>query len=86
MKHDRWDSSSEDEGDGRSSPPKQKDTEERPKKVAKSTDEKKLVLPKHSPLVSGCRSVYDCYERLDRLDEGAYGVVWKARDTGKDMH
>lgn len=34
----------------------------------------------HNPLTMGCRSVYDSYERLDRLDEGTYGVVWKARD------
>jgi len=38
------------------------------------------LLPKHNPLLSGCRSVYNCYERLARLDEGTYGVVWKARD------
>lgn len=35
----------------------------------------------HNPLLQGCRSVYDCYERLDRLDEGTYGIVWKAKDT-----
>jgi len=41
------------------------------------TDDK---LPKHNPLLSGCRSVYDSYERLARLDEGTYGIVWKAQD------
>lgn len=40
-----------------------------------------LTLPKHNPLLQGCRSVYDCYERIARLDEGTYGIVWKARDT-----
>ncbi|KAL3815952.1 hypothetical protein ACHAXA_003573 [Cyclostephanos tholiformis] len=34
----------------------------------------------HNPLLDGCRSVYDSYERLSHLDEGTYGVVWKARD------
>mmetsp|Transcript_6921 Transcript_6921/g.14186 ORF Transcript_6921/g.14186 Transcript_6921/m.14186 type:complete len:384 (-) Transcript_6921:78-1229(-) len=35
----------------------------------------------HNPLLHGCRSVYDSYERLSHLDEGTYGVVWKARDN-----
>lgn len=35
----------------------------------------------HNPLLHGCRSVYDSYERLEHLDEGTYGVVWKARDN-----
>ena len=39
-------------------------------------------LPTHNPLLMGCRSVYSCYERLAHLDEGTYGVVWKARDCG----
>lgn len=38
----------------------------------------------HNPLLHGCRSVYDSYERLSHLDEGTYGVVWKARDTSTD--
>ena len=37
-------------------------------------------LQLHNPLLNDCRSVYDSYERLDRLDEGTYGIVWKARD------
>ena len=35
----------------------------------------------HNPLLHGCRSVYDSYERISHLDEGTYGVVWKARDN-----
>ncbi|KAL7536434.1 hypothetical protein ACHAXR_009917 [Thalassiosira sp. AJA248-18] len=38
----------------------------------------------HNPLLHGCRSVYDSYERLSHLDEGTYGVVWKARDNSTD--
>jgi len=32
------------------------------------------------PLFDGCRSV-DEFERLDRIDEGSYGVVYRARDN-----
>jgi cell division cycle 2-like len=44
-------------------------------------------LPLHNPLLSGCRSVYETYERIERISEGSYGVVWKARDlaTGHYM-
>ncbi|KAG8471231.1 hypothetical protein KFE25_009652 [Diacronema lutheri] len=31
------------------------------------------------PVLAGCRSV-DCYERLRKIDEGTYGIVWKARE------
>jgi cell division cycle 2-like len=27
----------------------------------------------------GCRSVYETYEKLERISEGSYGIVWKAR-------
>ncbi|TPX36106.1 hypothetical protein SeMB42_g03236 [Synchytrium endobioticum] len=33
------------------------------------------------PLIAGCRSV-DAYEKLNRIEEGAYGVVYRARDKG----
>jgi cell division cycle 2-like len=32
-----------------------------------------------NPLLSGCRSVYDTYERIERISEGSYGIVWKAK-------
>ena len=34
----------------------------------------------HNPLLNGCRSVYNSYERLSKIDEGTYGIVWKAQD------
>lgn len=37
-------------------------------------------LPFHNPLLQGCRSVYETYDRISRVSEGTYGVVWKARD------
>ena len=45
---------------------------------------KKYNLPLHNPLLQGCRSVYDTYERLDRVSEGTYGVVWKAKDLATE--
>jgi cell division cycle 2-like protein len=38
------------------------------------------LLPLHNPLLQGCRSVYDTYDRIARLSEGTYGIVWKAKD------
>ena len=29
--------------------------------------------------IGPCRSVYDTYEKLERISEGSYGIVWKAR-------
>jgi cell division cycle 2-like protein len=34
----------------------------------------------YSPLLQGCRNMADCYERLDVIAEGTYGIVWKASD------
>lgn len=39
------------------------------------------AVRKHNPLLQGCRLVYNSYDRIARLDEGTYGIVWKARDT-----
>jgi cell division cycle 2-like protein len=45
-----------------------------------SSHKKESSVKLYNPLLNGCRSVYDSYERLDRLDEGTYGIVWKAKD------
>lgn len=39
-----------------------------------------IVYPprKHNPLFDGCRSV-DCYQRLNFIDQGTYGMVFKAK-------
>lgn len=34
-------------------------------------------VPKHIPSLYGCRSV-DNFKRLNRVEEGTYGVVYKA--------
>lgn len=36
-------------------------------------------IPKATPGLTGCRSVYN-YERLNHIEEGSYGVVSRARD------
>ena len=76
MKRDRWESSSDDEGDSPASV-----TREPPESEKETKDDMMHVrFQTHNPLLSGCRSVYDSYERLERISEGAYGVVWKAKD------
>lgn len=35
--------------------------------------------PRHFDMMAGCRSVFE-YEQLNRIDEGTYGVVFRARD------
>lgn len=41
-------------------------------------------LPSYLPALMGCKNV-ESYEWLDRIEEGTYGVVYKAKDkrTGK---
>jgi cell division cycle 2-like protein len=81
-KRDRWDSSSdEEEGPAKS---ESKTIEKSAGKSARQISEEErsisIPFPKHNPLLQGCRSVYDTYERIDRVSEGTYGIVWKARD------
>jgi len=86
-KRDRWDSSSEEENEDAEPKP----TSRIPEQSATQMTEKESCqsqnptyetpkYPLHNPLTLGCRSVYDVYERLARVSEGTYGVVWKARD------
>jgi cell division cycle 2-like len=87
-KRDRWDSSSseDDEDDGNAAISKKNGATE--KDVPSSKTEVKSntpppnqpALPLHNPLLQGCRSVYDTYDRIARLSEGTYGIVWKAKD------
>lgn len=94
-KRDRW--SSDEEGDDEKVSqqnghvkPADKNTNEGEHPASSSQQQqsatKKKAAPPpgfcfHNPLLDGCRSVYDSYERLSHLDEGTYGVVWKARDN-----
>ncbi len=97
-KRNRWDSdSSEDEGKKTSESTicvkssSNVTLENEPKKTIEDNDNAHnrnppqfSHLPLHSPLLNGCRCVYDCYNKLDRLDEGTYGIVWKAKDLATD--
>lgn len=75
MKRDRWESSSDEEEESKNVQQEVITTKQKART--------QVTLPKHNPLTSGCRSVYDCYERLARIDEGTYGVVWRAKDLGE---
>jgi len=76
-KRDRWDSSSDEEESKKSF--KSKTT-----KKKSASQESPSSLPRHNPLLQGCRSVYDSYDRISRVSEGTYGVVWKAKDFATD--
>jgi len=73
-KRGRWDSSSDEEEEGK---------KQESKKV--HTSKSSPSFPLHNPLLQGCRSVYDTYERLDRVSEGTFGVVWKAKDLATNQ-
>ncbi|KAJ2723109.1 hypothetical protein GGI07_002868 [Coemansia sp. Benny D115] len=38
------------------------------------------LLSSGTSYLASCRSVDDCYERLNKIEEGTYGVVYRARD------
>ena len=93
-KRNRWDSSSDEEDEGSRVKPDPLDSHEKPlpkSSVEHDTDTADrsigMVVPaaedtftKHNPLLQGCRSVYSSYDRIQRIDEGTYGIVWKAMD------
>ncbi|XP_012234760.1 cyclin-dependent kinase 11B isoform X2 [Linepithema humile] len=54
-----------------------KNTEEEEKK------EKEPELPPYLPAIQGCRSVEE-FQCLNRIEEGTYGVVYRARDKRTD--
>jgi cell division cycle 2-like len=38
------------------------------------------IYPLEPPEITGCRSV-EIYEKLNHIEEGSYGIVYRARDT-----
>jgi cell division cycle 2-like protein len=98
-KRDRWESSSDEEDDPKhlelasktesaldnSQLNSKKQQQPSGQLIASAdTDSQHSSLPRHNPLLQGCRSVYETYDRIARVSEGAYGVVWKARDLATD--
>ena len=91
-KRDRWDSSSEDDeekektssksGIAKKKAPisKEKAPSTNISQVQQQQQQNNHSFPLHNPLLQGCRSVYDTYERIAHVSEGTYGVVYKARD------
>jgi len=47
--------------------------------------EKEPELPFYLPAVQGCRSV-DEFQCLNRIEEGTYGVVYRAKDKTKGFY
>ena len=72
---------SADENEGREEVEVQEEEEE------EVEDEERVKLPPYVPGLMGCRNVEE-YEWLNRIEEGTYGVVYRARDkrTGTFFH
>ncbi|KAG8434373.1 hypothetical protein GDO86_012668 [Hymenochirus boettgeri] len=54
-----------------------------PDSPVKSPAEEKEELPKYLPALQGCRSVEE-FQCLNRIEEGTYGVVYRAKDKKTD--
>ena len=89
VKRDRWDSSSSEDEDSCNKKKKKTTTatttaistaRDRSLDKPNRTKKEENLPPLHNPLLQGCRSVYDTYDRIARLSEGTYGIVWKAKD------
>lgn len=74
-----------DHSDGES--PGHVDSNGAPKNVEEEEEEKKEEeepeLPPYLPAIQGCRSVEE-FQCLNRIEEGTYGVVYRARDKRTD--
>lgn len=60
--------------------PSKRDDEKLPEPVVEEEEE---VLPPYYPALQGCRSVEE-FQCLNRIEEGTYGVVYRARDKRTD--
>ena len=88
-KKNRWDSSSSEDEDPNKNKRKRRAPTAKDTTIPTGADtdvpvnlkvSSTKLPPLHNPLSQGCRSVYDTYDRIARLSEGTYGIVWKAKD------
>ncbi|XP_077292009.1 cyclin dependent kinase 11B pitslre isoform X2 [Arctopsyche grandis] len=56
---------------------------EEPSSPVAKTPEEKIDLPPYYPALQGCRSVEE-FQCLNRIEEGTFGVVYRARDKTTD--
>lgn len=85
--HTRSDSESgSDRSEGEKKKPEECGTAEEPSKEEVKVDldeSKEEELPPYFPALQGCRSVEE-FQCLNRIEEGTYGVVYRARDKRTD--
>lgn len=81
-----------DNEDGGSKTPEKSNSKPDPKKDRTSSEEKEKPdetpkidddLPEYFPAIQGCRSVEE-FQCLNRIEEGTYGVVYRAKDKRTD--
>ena len=92
-KRSKWEGDDDDDGEipvAPIPPPKRRAKQKliHPSDPPRSTFESSITRPAHSvyvpprtqhPPLHSSRSVY-CYERLNQIEEGSYGIVFRARD------
>jgi cell division cycle 2-like len=61
-----------------SEPPSRSFTPSKRRRVSPS-EPPPQIFPLESPEITGCRSV-DIYEKLNHIEEGSYGIVYRAKD------
>lgn len=81
------DSVSEHSDDEKKSPKQEEDKKNEPEKpaeaVVETVENKEEELPSYFPALQGCRSVEE-FQCLNRIEEGTYGVVYRAKDKRSD--
>lgn len=85
IKKSRWSLDDEEEEKIEKKPLKQRKKSASPPPQQESKAVRKVIMrteqpaPKAYPYLRECRHV-DCFERLNHIEEGSYGIVFRARD------